>query len=379
MSVGRVGPFLQSRAVLRRARRLPVPGRVLLDVGDRVTVDTVVARAVGQGAMHTVNAARLLDILPSELPGAMRCAVGDEISVGQVLARTRGLFGVFAMECRAPVSGTVAAVSTHTGRVLLEESGVPLEVKAFLPGIVTEVEADRGVMVAGWAAWVAGVYGVGGERVGQLVAGVGRPEATLEASMLDDAHAGSVVLGGALVTEEALERAACLGVQGIITGGVHDGALMAWLGQETPLADTTGLAAPLTVVVVGGLGRVPLEKRTDALLREHLGRAVCVSGWSRVRAGTVRPEVFVPLDHAADASATEQRPAPLAIGSAVQIVRSPWFGCCGRVGRLPFDPVRVESGALCVVAEVDLVEGGVAVVPLANLEVLTGPDEEVDA
>ena len=376
MSTGRLGPFVQAQTVLERRRALPVDGEVLLDVGDRVTGDTVVARARGRGVMHTVNASSLLDIAPAELPGAMVCAVGETVVAGQVLARSRGLFGLLSSVCRAPVRGTVAAVSPHTGRVLLEEPGGDLEVRGFLPGIVSTREEGRGVTVAGWAARVAGVFGVGGECTGPLVPVVGRPDAVLEAAALDASHAGAILLGGALVRADGLRRAAELGVRGLVVGGVHDADLVAWLGQEIVLADTTTLAAPLTLVVTGGFGRVPVEDAAFRLLRSLAGRQACLSGQTRVRAGARRPEVIVPLvtDSARDAVADS--PPSLAVGSRVMVVREPWFGCCGRIGELSRDAVRLPNEVRVAAAHVDLDSGRSVVVPLANLEVLAGPGGE---
>jgi len=377
MIAGRAGPFLKARAALSRKRLLPVAGEVLVEVGDRAEVSTVVARAPGRGTLHTVNAARLLDVLPGEVPGAMLVAVGDSVAAGEPLARTRGLFGFFASRCLAPVAGTVAAVSAHTGRILLEEPAAPLEVRAFLPGVVSAVHPGRGATVSGWAAWVAGVFGVGGERGGPLLPMVGRPEASLESSQVDARVAGCVLLGGALVSAAALRRAASLGAAGVITGGIHDHELAAWLGRETVLADTTGLAAPLTLVVTGGFGRVPVDPDAFALLRSHAQGHVCLSGYTRVRAGSIRPEVIVPLaDQPASVSVSRIIPRvvpELAVGSYVQIVRAPWFAQRGQVGRLPESLETVESGAHCLVAEVDLDDGGTVRVPRCNLEVLAGP------
>jgi hypothetical protein len=379
MSTGRQGPFVQRRAVLVRRRVLAVTGEVLCGVGDRVDGGTVVARAVGRGCMHTVNAAGALDLPPADLPRALRCAVGDLVEAGQVLARTRGLFGLLSSTCHAPVAGRVAAISPHTGRILLEEPGADQEVRAFLPGLVTESIAGRGVAVSAWAARAAGVFGVGGECSGPLRAAVGRPDAVLEVAAIDPSMAGSVLVGGALVTGPALARAAAVGVAGIITGGVHDRDLAEWLGAEVMLADSTVLPAPLTLVVVGGFGRIALEATVAALLGDHLGRLACLSGHTRVRAGALRPEVIIPLEGGADSLAADAQVPALAVGSTVLVVRAPWFGERGRVAALPADPRAVECGAACQVAEVDLEAGATVIVPCANLEVLAGPEPQEGA
>lgn len=376
MSVGRAGPFLEAQALLQRRRLLPAAGEVLLEIGDRVEHDTVVARAAGRGLLQTVNAAKILDVLPAEVPGSLVRPVGAAVVAGEPLARTRGIWGMFRSICRAPVSGTVVAVSGHTGRILLEEPGAALEIQAFLPGVVTEIVPERGVTVAGVAARVAGVFGVGGERHGLLRAAVGRPEAVLDAAQLDHDVAGQVLIGGALVTADALQRAAALNVAGLITGGIHDRDLTRFLGRESVLADTAGVAAPLTLVITGGFGRVPMAAETFALLQKHIGRRACLVGRTRVRAGAERPEVIIPLAGAAATGPASRAVTGLAVGCRVLIVRQPWFAQEGYVGRLPDEPRRIESGAYCLVAEVDLPAGGTVQVPRANLEILAGPRSE---
>jgi len=376
MSMGRTGPFLQKRAVLIRRRWLPVPGEVLLEVGDRVSAETVVARAPGRGVLHNVNATRILDILPEEVPGAMLKQPGDTVEAGEPLARTRGLLGMFATQCLAPVSGVVMAVSSHTGRILLEEPAEPLEVRAFLPGIVSAIEPTRGVTVSGWAARAAGVFGVGGERCGPLLPMVGRPESPLDASQIDGRVEGKVLLAGSMITAAALQRAGRHGAAGLVCGGIADTELADWLEEPLVLADTTGIESPLTLVITGGFGRVPMDPDTFALLSGHADELVCLTGHTRVRAGAERPEIIVPLAVEPDAGMPAEIAPPLAVGSRVQLVRAPWFGHRGRIARLPADLDTVESGAHCLVAEVDLDGGGTQIVPRANLEVLQGPEEE---
>jgi len=373
MSTGRQGPFWQRRAVLVRRRLLPVNGTLLCGVGDRVESGTVVARAAGRGTMHTINAASVLDLSPAQLPRALCCEVGEAVAEGQVLARTRGLFGLLASDCRAPVAGRVVAISTHTGRILLEEPGEDQEVRAFLPGLITDRMPGRGVAVSAWAAWIAGVFGVGGERTGPLALAVDGPDGVLDEGGIDGAMSGHVLIGGSLVTGPALRRAAAVGVAGIITGGVHDRDLTDWLGAEVMLADSTVLSSGLTVVVVGGFGRVPLEASVAGLLGEHVGRQACLSGHTRVRAGTLRPEVIIPLHGGGDQEVMDAAVPSLSIGSVVMVVRAPWFGQRGRVAALPSSPRPVECGAVCQVAHVDLEDGTTAIVPCANLEVLAGP------
>jgi hypothetical protein len=365
------------RVILRRLRLLPTDGEVLLEVGDRVLADTVVARARGQGAMVTVNVASALDLRPGEVAAAMVRAVGDQVSVGEIIARTRGLWGWLGSVCRAPVGGTVAAVSRHTGQVLIERPAAPLEVRAYLPGIVAEVVPGRGVAVTGWGALVPGVFGVGGECAGELVLAVRRPGAVLTGELVGADHAGQILVAGAQVTADALARATMAGARGVIAGGVSAADLARFLGRELTVADTTEVPAPLTLVVLGGFGRVPLDRRVFALLAASEGRQACLAGVTRVRAGAVRPEIIIPLATPPAGGASDMAvTAALVDGCRVLVVREPWFGSRGRVACLPREPRTLLNEARCLVAEVDLDDGGTVLVPRANLEILGEPGSE---
>ena len=92
--------------LIRRTRRLPLKGEVVVRVGDRVGPETVVARALLPGVMRTVKAAETLGLEPHELPPALRIRQGDTVTAGQVIGETRSLFGLFRSECRASATGT---------------------------------------------------------------------------------------------------------------------------------------------------------------------------------------------------------------------------------------------------------------------------------
>ena len=68
------GLRVTERAVLRRERRLPLKGDVLVARGDRVDADTVVARTELPGNVQTVNVAAQLAIDPPRVPESLWCA-----------------------------------------------------------------------------------------------------------------------------------------------------------------------------------------------------------------------------------------------------------------------------------------------------------------
>jgi glycine cleavage system H lipoate-binding protein len=112
------------RTVVRRERTLPIPGEVLVRVGQRVSPDTIVAKTeVLPGDPYVVDLIQGFRrrMTAQEVGEAMVKRVGERVKAGEPLARiTRGIFGEVT-EVKAPVDGMVEFISRAYGRVLLRE------------------------------------------------------------------------------------------------------------------------------------------------------------------------------------------------------------------------------------------------------------------
>ncbi len=192
--------------VIRKERRLPLKGKVLVNVGDRVTADTVVARTDIPGIIQTVKVAETLGLEPQEALAVLQVKEGDEVTAGQIFAETKSFFGLLRSECKTQFTGTVELISSATGHVGVRLPSKPVEVSAYVNGMVAEVMEDEGVVVETYGALVQGIFGVGGERMGRLVMAVDTPDALLTEDCITDEHAGAVVIGGSGVTLGALRR-----------------------------------------------------------------------------------------------------------------------------------------------------------------------------
>ena len=126
------------QATIRRERRLPLKGEVLVGSGDRVRRDQVVARTELPGEVTTVNLVNRLGLAPEELPGYMLKKEGEPIEAGEPLAETRPFIRWFRTTVESPVSGTVESVSPVTGQVMLRQPPRPVEMLAYVDGTVVE-------------------------------------------------------------------------------------------------------------------------------------------------------------------------------------------------------------------------------------------------
>src|SRR5262249_14854495 len=266
-----------ARAALRRTRRLPLAGEILVKVGDEVDADTVVARTELPGKVFPVNVAHELSILPEEVPGAMRKAEGADIARGAVLAEIHSLFGLFRSEVRSPTGGVVEAVSRVSGQVLVREPPLPVEVNAYLRGTVAEEIPGEGVVVEAEGAFVQGIFGLAGEKHAPLRAIARSPDERVDAARIPADAAGQILILGGLLSLPTLRRCFEVGVAGVVTGGFAYQDIHALLGIDIGVAVTGHETLPTTVVITEGFGDIPMARATFELLASHAGEAASMT------------------------------------------------------------------------------------------------------
>ena len=358
-------------ALIRRERRLPLKGTVLVARGEVVEADTVVARTELPGNVHTVNIASKLSVDPAQVPGTLRRPVGSKVERGEVVASAKSLFGLVTNTAVAPVEGTIESVSHVTGQLILREPPMPVEVDAYVRGVVAEVLPDEGVVVETRAAFVQGIFGVGGETFGEVAIVAESPDQPLGAERLNPSHRGKLVVGGAYTTHEALQRARELGVAAVVVGGFDDQDLRELLGRDLGVAITGSEELGLTLVLTEGFGHIRMAERTWRLLEAHRGELASVSGATQIRAGVMRPEILIPRAPSAGATAEDPHATGLEVGSLLRVIRQPHFGRIGNVVELPPELRPLESEAKVRVLVVEFADDHTrAVVPRANVELI---------
>ncbi len=370
------GLRVTERATVRRERRLPLKGEVLVAAGARVEARTVVARTELPGNVQTLNLASRLGVDPGQVEAALTRPLGAAVRKDEVVARAKSLFGLVNHAVTAPVDATLESVSPVSGQLLLRESPIPVEVNAYLRGVVAAVLPGEGVVVESRAAFLQGIFGVGGETWGEIAIAVGGPGEELEARHLHDRHRGQVVVGGSYISHAALLAARDRGVAAVVVGGFDDRDLRQLLGRDLGVAITGSEDLGVTLVLTEGFGRIPMAERAWRLLTSQAGRAASVSGATQIRAGVLRPEVLIPRDGEAATpgpGAAAEAVAGLELGSLLRVIRPPHFGRIGRVVELPSELRPLDTEANVRVLVVEFADSGErAVVPRANVELIAG-------
>lgn len=368
------GLKVTNRTMHRTRRVLPIPGDVLVKKGDKVNARDIVAETFMPGDVNPLNMANLLSLPPSDVQECMLKKEGDTVNVGEVLARTKGIFGMFRTEYKSKVQGTVETVSNVTGQVIIRGAPQPVQVRAYLTGEVVEVIPNEGVIIEAEVTFIQGIFGIGGEAFGPIRMACKSHDQELTGELITPDMKGAVVVGGARVTDEAIEKAVKVGAAAVIAGGMDDQDLKDFLGYDLGVAITGSEQVGLTVVITEGFGDIHMAERTFKLLVSCEGEDASVNGATQIRAGVMRPEIVIPLSAARMASETESQfePGQLKLGRPVRVIRDPFFGLIGEVSGLPSDPHVLGSGSKARVLEVKFDSGETAIIPRANVELIEG-------
>ncbi len=365
------GLTVSADIVVKRVRRLPIKGEVLVSVGEKVGPQQVVAQAMLPGVLQTIKIAEKLGIEPQDVPSLLKLKIGDAVAKDQLIAEGKKLFGFFkAPTVSSEFVGTLESISEVTGNLLIREPSTPVDVTAYIQGTIKDVMPNEGVVVETRCAMIQGIFGVGGERVGTIRVAVADGGKVLDASDILDSDAGKILIGGSGMTFEAIAKASKLGVTGIVAGGLKDSDLTKFLGFEIGVAITGQEQINLTLMVTEGFGYLGMAERTFALFKSLEGKTASINGATQIRAGVIRPEIISPI--AEDVKLAEQSAETfeLKVGTPIRVIREPYFGKLGSVTELPAQLVVLESGTEVRVLRAKLGDGEEVTVPRANVEII---------
>ena len=352
-------------------RRLPIKGEVCKKIGDQVKANEIVARTNLPGNVHMVKIANLLNISPADIKDVLKIKVGDHVLKNDIIAENSGLFGFFKSDVRSPISGTIESISDVTGQIAMRDKPLPVEVDAYVEGEIIEVIPEEGVIVQSEAAYIQGIFGIGGESRGDLKLLVESRSDEIKLEDLDLNLEGKIIVGGSFIGLEAYKKAIDLKIAGVIVGGFNYYDLEEILGYTLGVAITGTENLITSLIVTEGYGNIKMSDRTFNLLKQHDGRFVSINGATQIRAGVIRPEIAIPLSSGEvknDNSRTKKR-LGIEKGSFVRVIRAPYFGKIGEVVSLPAELQKMESETMVRVAEVKI-DNKSYIIPRSNLEML---------
>ncbi len=365
------GLKIVGKTLVQKDRRLPMIGNVHVKVGDKVTAEQVVASTDLPGNVYPLNIANILGCEPNEIADFLVKKEGDTVEKDTVIAETPGIWGFFKSFVKSPIRGTIESLSTVTGQAILREPPIPVEVLSYVDGTISEIYEGEGVKVDTIASFMQGIFGIGPEVIGELEMVAKSPSDILDKDSIKIEHKNKIIVGGSLVTAEALDRAVEVGVKGVVVGGYDAHDLKEFLGYDLGVAITGTEEKGITLVVTEGFGQINMAQKTFDLLKAAQGKKTSINGATQIRAGVIRPEVIIPLAGQKIEEKDGSHVGGMNPGSLVRIIRQPNFGAVAKVVKLPEQPTKIPTEAKVRVVTIELLDGGEQLtLPRANVEII---------
>lgn len=335
-----------------RERLLPVKGSVRARLHQKVAPSDIVAEVAWAREHIFLDVARTFGVSGEAADKLIRCKPGDNLQAGAVIAVGGGLL---PKAVRAPRAAKV--VASGGGQVLLESGETRVELRAGLSGVVTEVIADRGVVIQTVGALIQGVWGNGRVDTGVMINLADTPDTLLTADRLDVSMRGSIIVAGEVKEAAVLQAAAELPVRGLVIGGLFPSLL--------PLAREVHYP----IVLTDGFGSLPMNSAAYRLITTNGKREATLNAEVYDRYSGARPEVIIPLP-------SDMPPPPpqdaevFAPGQSVRLRRQPAAGMIGTIMELRPGLTVFPSGLRAPAAQVRLENGEQLLIPLVNMEVV---------
>jgi len=327
--------------------RLPLPGSVLVRVGQEVKVGDVLAEVTLPEKFQVFDVVNHLGIQPNRLDEHLKRLNGEAVSKGDVIAQKPG---IITRIFRASQDGKI--VSLREGRVTLAMGERRLQVLAPITGTIVELIPGYGAVIGLSGSLIQGVWSNGLNASGsftRLEFDFNDPQ---QRGNLPDLQ-GKIVFAGALINPERFQAVVLKKPAGIV------------LPSLMPELVSQALESGVAVMSLCGFGDQEVDLVSLSLLEKMRDQDVFLLSDGRAQAA----ELIQPGD-AGRVSALFDEEASLQVGSLVRFLGQPYLGSTGIVVEMVEKPERLASGIIARVVVVERPEGTVIRVPITNVLLL---------
>lgn len=348
LDVVRIGTGLK----IRRERRLSLPGEVLVNEGEELSPQDLVAEASLPGKFYLLDIAGGLDVEVEDAHQFLVRQPGENLMEDDVVAHFEGAIPRLV---RTPLPGRFAAY--HQGHALLEIERDTIQIHAGMKGIVEAVIPEYGAIITTNGVLVQGVWGNGQIGAGGLSVLEASWSTPLDGSMIVETDDDRVIAAGQCLDAETLLQLGEGGMRGLIVGSLAPDLI--------PVA----LALPVPIIVLQGFGPLPTDLSILETLKPLDGEMVSVHAAETNRQTGTRPEVIIPQPGESKVDELGLR-AELGIGHRVRVCSGQDKGQAGKVLAFVDEPLLFKSGLQLPTVVVQLNNGERINLPQQNLVIL---------
>jgi hypothetical protein len=178
---------------------------------------------------------------------------------------------------------------------------------------VESIENDQKVVISTQVLEIKGKAGRGFIREGTVKV-IAQPTEVIREAMLQEEHTGKILVGGSLLSREAMTRAVNIGVVGFVSGSINYEDLTT-IGFESDIG--------FSIVSCEGFGTVSLHEDIYAELLKLDGLYCFIDGKNTT--------LTVPLANKLNPASAISEDMPLGIGSRVRVLFEDNLGIIGTV------------------------------------------------
>lgn len=334
---------------IQRERQLPFRGQVLVELGERVLPEDIVAEASIPSQLLVLDVANALGLEPEKAEACLVRDVHERLERGDVIAQYDA---VVTRLVRMPVDGQLVAYDQ--GCVYLSTDIVTTRLQAGMIGKVEAVTPGFGVVIRAVGSLLQGVWGNGQVGSGVLRVLPEEPGAVQDATVGEGAAEGQILAVGSCCEQENLDAIIQRGVTGLILGSLCP--------ELVPFVEKL----PFPVIVLQGFGALPVDTIRFQLLESRSGSTASINASGGDPFSCAPPEVIIPQSQGEFEGLPDVQ--AMAVGQLVQVNSGLHHGKTGIVKDLPDKPIHFESGLVLSSAIVHLVsDDQLITVPRSNL------------
>ena len=329
-------------------RKLSAPGKIVVRVGDKVSEEDTLGTAEVTSGVREIDLSTMFGVKPGDVDKGLTKEVGQAIYRGEAIFKAKKMLGLKSEEYCSPVEGVLSEI--RDGVVSIKSNPVEVSLKAGFGGTIEKVYEGEAVEIKATATVARGVTGVGKLHFGELQV-VGRGMDMLLPQDLDSDSSGKIVVGGALLAADTIEKALAIGVVGFVTGGINFREAVSFSTREK---------AGLGLLILEGYGLHRFDKELLGKLKELDGCYAALDGEEAA--------LYVARDGKGEKS-SGQPWGELRTSDIVRVIAGPDLGRSGKVTKIGADEEELRSGIMSRLVKIETQDGEIAI-PWQNLEIL---------
>lgn len=268
---------IEKDTIVRIHRILKGKGVINVSQGQEVSPSDIIGTASVSPGFRTLNLAQALSVSADKVEKYMQRSLGQKIFKGELLAYKNNLFGAKKV-VTSPADGILDFINSKTGEIRMAFLPKKEDLPAGVYGIVEKVDKQKGEAII--RTQVSKIYGVSGS--GRLRDGilhiVGKRDEMMTASSISPKYDREILVGGSIVSKEAITAAISAGINGIIIGGINAQDYKSMAGGKLIFPKKLENDIGISIAICEGFGSVSIGEDIYQILAEYDGKFVLIDG-----------------------------------------------------------------------------------------------------